>query len=165
MGTFSKTLSPGMRLGWLMAEAEIIDRFVSSGTMAMGGGANPFTAKMVAAYCTSGKWDEHIMWLRGKYQARSEVALDALKEHMPDTVSWTIPDGGYFIWLTLPDTIQVTEFERVANEHNVYFAPGTGFFVNPADGERYIRISFSYVSSDDMHIGIATLAKLIKQYM
>lgn len=164
LGTFSKTLSPGMRLGWLMADADRIDQFVNCGVSAMGGGANPFTAKLVADYCKQGGWDKHILWLREQYQARRDVALNALREYMPDNVSWTYPEGGYFIWITLPDTIRVSEFEHVANEHNVYFAPGTGFFVNPEQGEQHIRISFSYVSSNDMRKGIQILAQLIRKH-
>ena len=162
LGTFSKTLSPGLRMGWLLGEIEQIQRFVTSGKLCMGGGANPFTAKIVADYCQSGAWDTHIQWLRGQYQARRDVALTALKEHMPDSVTWTHPEGGYFIWLTLPEHIHVDELEKIANEKDVYFASGMGFYVNPDDGKHNLRLSFSFVPPDNIRQGIAVLGQLIK---
>ena len=163
LGTFSKTLSPGLRLGWLLGDREQIQRFVTSGKLRMGGGANPFVSKIVADYCKSGAWDKHIQWLRGQYQARRDVALTALKDHMPATVTWTQPDGGYFIWLTLPEHIHVADFEKIANMNNVYFSSGMGFYVNPDNGKHNLRLSFSFVPLEDMKQGIAVLGQLIKE--
>lgn len=161
LGTFSKTLSPGLRLGWLIGDEVIIKRFVNSGTLKMGGGANPFTAKLVADYCQSGAWNKHILWLREQYQARRDIVLNALREHMPASVKWTQPDGGYFIWVTLPDTVHVTNLEQVANTNGVYFASGRGFFVNSDEENHTLRLSYSYVTPSDMQKGIATLGRLI----
>lgn len=163
LGTFSKTLSPGLRMGWLLGDVEKIQRFVTSGKLRMGGGANPFTAKIVADYCKSGAWDKHIQWLRGQYQTRRDIALATLEESMPASVTWTKPDGGYFIWVTLPDAIHVTEFEKIANQNNVYFSSGMGFFVNPDDGKHNLRLSFSFVAHDDMKRGIEILGHVISQ--
>ncbi len=163
LGTFSKTLAPGLRVGWLVADSEWIERFVGSGLLKMGGGANPFTAAVVADYCLSGRWEGHVAWLRDQYQRRCEVALAALRETMPDSVRWTRPRGGYFIWLTLPPNAHVDDLELAAKQERVYFASGKGFFVNPADGKRHLRISFSYVPLDDMRRGIGTLGELIKR--
>jgi len=163
-GTFSKTLSPGLRLGWLLGDAEQIQRFVTSGKLRMGGGASPFTAKIVADYCNSGSWDKHIQWLRGPYKTRRDIALTALKQNMPDSVSWTYPQGGYFIWVTLPDYIHVDELEKLANENAVYFASGMGFYVNPDDGKHNLRLSFSFLPHDDLKRGIEILGKCIAQF-
>ena len=163
LGTFSKTLSPGLRMGWLLGDTEQIQRFVTSGKLRMGGGANPFTAKIVADYCKSGAWDTHIEWLRGQYQTRRDVALTALKQHMPDSVTWTYPQGGYFIWVTLPEHIHVADFEKIANQNDVYFASGVGFYVNPDDGKHNLRLSFSFVPHDDMKRGIVVLGQLVKE--
>lgn len=162
LGTFSKTLSPGMRIGWLVADAEWIQTFITSGTLKMGGGANPFTAKLVANFCQSGQWEKHVLWLRGQYKARRDTMLDALQQHMPEIVTWTHPEGGYFIWVTLPDSVTVDALETVANENNVYFATGTGFYVNPDNGRHNLRLSFSFLTVDDMQTGIATLGRIIK---
>jgi 2-aminoadipate transaminase len=165
LGTFSKTLSPGLRLGWLLGDAEQIQRFVTSGTLRMGGGASPFTAKIVADYCKTGAWDTHIQWLRGQYQARCDIALTALKQHMPNSVSWTYPQGGYFIWVALPEQIHVDDLEKIANENNVYFASGMGFYVNPDDGKHNLRLSFSFLPHDDLQRGIEILARVIEELL
>ena len=164
-GTFSKTLSPGMRVGWMFSEPDRIQQFVDSGKMRMGGGANPFTAKVVADFCKSGAWDRHIQWLRGRYQTRRDMALNTLEKQMPAGVSWTEPDGGYFIWLMLPNRVDVDTLEKVANENNVYFASGKGFYVNPKDGRYALRLSYSLVTYDDLKQGITTLAQVIAELM
>ena len=163
LGTFSKTLAPGLRLGWLLGHEAAIARFVNSGLLAMGGGANPFTAAIVARYCQSGDWERHLAWLRGQYRDRRDIALRALGSSMPDTVSYTKPEGGYFIWLTLPASLRVDELAEHARQENVYFAPGTGFFVNPQHGSRYLRLSFSFVPVDELRAGIEILGALIQR--
>ena len=163
LGTFSKTLAPGLRIGWLMASASTVVKFVGSGKLRMGGGANPFTAAVVAQYCQSGLWDGHVAWLRGQYRERRDVALSALKAAMPASTSWTRPEGGYFIWLRLPDSVPVDELEVAANQHNVYFAPGKGFYVDQDRGRHHLRLSFSYVPLEDMRTGITALGHLIEQ--
>lgn len=163
LGTFSKTLAPGLRIGWLIGSAETVERFVSSGMLRMGGGANPFTAAIVADYCSSGRWEEHVAWLRNQYKYRRDCALAALDAAMPSSTEWTEPEGGYFIWLQLPNNVPVDELERRAKADHVYFAPGKGFFVHPEDGAHHLRLSFSYVPLEDLQSGIAILGRVIKQ--
>ncbi len=162
LGTFSKTLAPGLRIGWLIASAETVKRFVSSGMLRMGGGANPFTAAIVADYCSSGRWEEHVAWLRNQYKYRRDCALAALDAAMPHSAQWTRPDGGYFIWLRLPENVTVDELEGLAKAENVYFASGKGFFVHPEEGAHHLRLSFSYVPLEDLKSGIAILGRVVK---
>ena len=161
LGSFSKTLAPGLRLGWLVGGSSRIAEFVESGVLRMGGGANPFNAALVAAYCLSGAWQAHVDWLRGQYRARRDVALAALEEYMPAGVSWTRPAGGYFIWLRLPQGVDVDDLESLSQAEGVYFASGRGFFAEPSKGARNLRLSYSYLSSDDMRKGIGILGRLI----
>ena len=163
MGSFSKTLAPGFRIGWLIASADRIAGFVGNGVLTMGGGANPFTAAVVADYCRSGAWEAHIAWLRGQYKNRRDLALAALASAMPADVAFTSPAGGYFIWLRLPPSVFLDDLARRARERNVYFSPGTGFFVNPADGAHHLRLSFSFVPLDDLRAGIEILGNLIAE--
>lgn len=161
MGTFSKTLAPGLRMGWLIAPAKRIVGFVGSGVLTMGGGANPFSAAIVAEYCRSGEWEAHLAWLRGQYKQRRDIALAALDAAMPAGVNYTRPSGGYFIWLRLPPAVAVADLAERARQEDVYFAPGTGFYFNPEDGAHHLRLSFSFVPLDDLRGGIEILGRLI----
>ena len=161
LGSFSKTLAPGMRIGWLLASADMIQRFVESGTLRMGGGANPFSSAVVADYCLGGRWDEHVGWLRGQYRRRRDFALEALRQSMPAAASWTRPEGGYFIWLRLPRDLSLSQLESAARRQGVYFAPGRDFFVDPEAGDHHLRLSYSYLSHDDLRAGIGILGRLI----
>ena len=161
LGTFSKTLAPGLRIGWLIASPDRIAGFVESGMLRMGGGANPFTAAVVSDYCRIGAWEAHVHWLRRQYKRRRDLALKALEASMPSGVTWTRPRGGYFIWLRLPSSVHVDALEARAQEKGVYFASGKGFYVNPVEGIHHLRLSFSFVPLPDLKFGIEALGKLI----
>ena len=163
IGSFSKTLAPGMRVGWLIGAGERIERFVGGGVLTMGGGANPFSAAIVAQYCRSGGWEAHVGWLRGQYRKRRDVALRALESALPAGATYTRPKGGYFIWLRLPQAARVDALAAKARERGIYFAPGSGFFVNPEDGMHHLRLSFSYLPLEDLRAGIAGLGELISE--
>ncbi|MBX3064077.1 MAG: PLP-dependent aminotransferase family protein [Anaerolineae bacterium] len=161
IGSFSKTLAPGLRVGWLVGKAGEIENFVNCGTTQMGGGANPFAAQIVAEYCRSGQWTAHVEQLRSLYQRRCETTLAALKHYMPSTVHWTHPTGGFFIWLTLPQGFVAADFKKTALAHGVAVASGAGFFVHPDDGKRCIRLAFSFAALPDIERGVQILGGLL----
>lgn len=165
IGSFSKTLAPGLRLGWLVGSADDIQRGVHAGTSQMGGGANPFTAQIVAEFCCAGHWERHVEQLRSLYQKRRDVALSALSRAMPDGVTWTTPAGGFFIWLTLPEGLSAQDVKQAAAQRGVVVAAGNGFFVTPSDGTRHLRLAFSYAPPDDLEKGIILLGETIRSLL
>jgi 2-aminoadipate transaminase len=161
IGSFSKTLAPGLRLGWLLGSEDAIQRCIGCGTTQMGGGANPFVANIVAEYCRSGSWQAHILQLRSLYKRRRDVALAALEQYMPDGVSWTHPAGGFFIWLSLPEDVFGQNVKHLALQQGVALAAGEGFCVHQADGAHHMRLAYSCASPDDIDTGIRILARVI----
>jgi 2-aminoadipate transaminase len=164
IGSFSKIVAPGLRLGWLIATPEHIQRCVHCGTSQMGGGANPFAAHVVAEYCRAGHLEPHIARLRQVYRRRRDVILTALERHMPPGVTWTRPRGGFFVWLTLPEGISVGPLREAARQREVLFVPGTGFFAG-GGGERNLRLAFSFVPPDEIERGVVILAQAIGEVM
>ncbi len=162
IGSFSKTLAPGLRLGWLVGTEEAIEECVNSGTTQMGGGANPFIAHMVAEYCRSGHWQQHIAHLQALYKMRRDVALTALQRTMPSDVAWTHPSGGFFIWLTLPSHIFAQQVKQQALQRGVLVAAGEGFFVNPSDGTHHLRLAYSCAAPDAIDSAIYILAQVMR---
>jgi DNA-binding transcriptional MocR family regulator len=163
VGSFSKTLAPGLRLGWILSSEETIQRCIDCGTTQMGGGANPFVAHIVTEYCQSGAWESHLTRLRMLYKSRRDRALAALNHSMPAEVRWTEPAGGFFLWLTLPQHVLAQDVKRLALQQGVEVASGEGFFVQPAEGAHHLRLTYSCATPDDIEAGIQVLAKVIQR--
>jgi 2-aminoadipate transaminase len=163
VGSFSKTLAPGLRLGWMLSSEETIQRCIDCGTTQMGGGANPLVAHIVAEYCQSGAWEPHLAHIRMLYKSRRDRALAALERYMPAEVRWTEPAGGFFLWLTLPQRVLAQDVKRLALQQGVEVAAGEGFFVQPAEGAHHLRLTYSCATPDDIEAGIHVLAKVIQR--
>ncbi|HVO44166.1 MAG TPA: PLP-dependent aminotransferase family protein, partial [Aggregatilineales bacterium] len=163
IGSFSKTLAPGLRLGWLVGSEADIQRFVNCGTTQMGGGANPFTANVVAEYCRKGYLEPHVARLRSLYQRRRDVTLTALGRYMPEGVAWTHPTGGFFIWVRLPATVFAQQVKRAALERGVMLAAGEGFFLDPGDGVHNLRVAFSFAAPADIEKAVKILGQVIEE--
>jgi 2-aminoadipate transaminase len=161
IGSVSKTIAPGLRVGWIVAASEIVRRCVECGTTQMGGGANPLAAQIVAEYCQQGYWDTHLQNICDLYQARRNTMLAALKQYMSPQVTWTQPLGGFFVWLTLPEKRYGVLVKEEASERGVLVASGGGFFVNPSDGQRNLRLTYSFASLADIDTAIRILAEVI----
>jgi 2-aminoadipate transaminase len=164
LGTFSKIIAPGLRLGWLSGPPEIVDMLIESGLRCMGGGANPVTANAISFFCKEGHLDSHIAEVRQVYKQRRDVMVETLRSTMPEGVSWTEPEGGFFIWLTLPDSlpsVKVVQWGKVAG---VWFPSGDLFFAGPPPGQ-HLRMAFSYVKPEKISKGIEKLAQVIKNHL
>ncbi|MBC7814491.1 MAG: PLP-dependent aminotransferase family protein [Burkholderiales bacterium] len=163
IGSFSKTLAPGLRLGWLIASAEAIAGFVDCGTTQMGGGASPLSAQIVAEYCRQGHWEAHILHLQQVYQMRRDIMLAALEQYMPEGVTWTMPAGGFFVWVTLPENVFAREVKRQAQEHRVMVAAGPNYFIDPNsdNGQHNLRLTYSFAPPEDIETAVRILAEVV----
>lgn len=159
VGTFSKTIAPGIRTGWLTAPSRV-RRGIRS---VAAGGTNTFTQAAVGHYCWSGRLEQAVPELRETYADRCEHMLDALETEMPADVSWTQPDGGFFIWAELPDEIDTSEMLSDATEAGVTYLPGSMFY--PDDGgESALRLNFTFVKPAQITEGIRALADCVRRH-
>lgn len=162
IGSFSKIMAPGLRLGWLVAAPEHIARYMACGATQMSGGANPFVAHVVAEYCCAGHLEPQIVKLRAVYKHRCAVTLDALARHMPPGTIWTEPRGGFFVWLTLPAGVDAGALRARARARGVDFVPGAGFYAGGGEaGKNKLRLAFSFVPPEDIEKGIKVLGELV----
>jgi len=157
VGTFSKTVAPGVRLGWVLGDAAAI-RAVD--TVAPGG-TNTFTRSVVGRYCDAGGLESALPDLRDAYRNRRDRLLDALDRHMPPDAIWTEPEGGFFVWVELPEDVDTTAMLDDAIDAGVTYLPGAMFY--PDDGsEHCLRLSFSYEDPDAIERGVEALAETVR---
>jgi 2-aminoadipate transaminase len=159
--TFSKILSPGMRLGWVVAPAPVIDKLV----LGKGGAdlcCSSISQYFVTEYFGSGPWQEYVLSLIELYRRRRDVMLDALAEQFPREASWTHPHGGLFIWATLPDYIDTTDLLARALRDNVAFVPGRAAYVDGRGGS-CMRLNFSSVPEDEIREGIRRIGECVRE--
>jgi 2-aminoadipate transaminase len=161
VGTFSKVLSPGIRVGYVLAPAPVLDRLV---LLKQGRDlhTDALAQSMVAEYCCGFGLDRHIERLRPAYRARRDAMLAALRDLMPAGVSWTQPAGGMFLWVTLPERIAVKELLPAAVDAGVSFVPGTAFHADAA-GAHSLRLNFTSSSLQEIAAGVGLLARLVEE--
>ncbi|MFN8177482.1 MAG: PLP-dependent aminotransferase family protein [bacterium] len=159
--TFSKILSPGVRLGWVVADPDIIARLTVA-KQAVDLCTSSFTQVLVREYLATGRIDALIERSRGIYAEKRRVILDALDAEMDPSwgVKWTRPEGGLFLWMTLPPPLDAHELFRVAIEENVAFVSGTAFHCD-GGGRNTLRINFSYSSPAQLRTAVQRLARAI----
>jgi 2-aminoadipate transaminase len=160
-GTFSKIMSAGMRLGWVVGPALLIEK---AAKLKADGGTSPFTSNVAAEYAASGELAEHIVDLVEIYRRRRDTMAEALKTEMPEGVEWTEPNGGFFMWLTLPEGCDSVAMLPEARAHGVEFLPGTGCFFD-GSGRSNIRLSFSFSDEEAIQRGVKILAGIIREYV
>ncbi len=160
IGSFSKIMSPGLRLGWLVGPEKHISSFIDSGFRHMGGGANPMVANALSIYCKEGLLEPHIECLRTLYKSRKDIMLDALRTSMPRGVQWTEPGGGFFIWITLPNGLSSKDIVKEARKSGLWIMAGDSFFAERPMGQ-HLRLAFSYVEKDKIREGINKLGSIL----
>lgn len=161
LGSFSKTLAPGFRVGWALAPHAIREKLVLAMESAVLSHSS-FTQLAVGQYLATQPWREQIKTFRELYRERRDAMLDALEALMPAGVSWTKPAGGFFVWATLPEGLNSKALLPRAVAERVAFVPGTGFF-SDGSGARQMRLSFCYPQPDRIREGVRRLAGVIEQ--
>jgi DNA-binding transcriptional MocR family regulator len=157
LGSFSKTIAPGLRLGYLTADAALAGRAASSGVIDSGGGIAHLPALAVAAYVATGAYPAHVDDLRRLYRARRDALLAALAEHMPGA-SWTQPRGGFFTWVTLPNGLDAAALLPAAEARGVSYVPGRRFYATGDGGRSALRLAFTRYAEADLAEGARRIA-------
>lgn len=157
MGTLSKTMGPGMRLGWLVGPPALISRLTA---LKVDGGTNVFGAHVAAEWLPE-KLLPHVDRLRAVYRRRRDLMLAALERHMPPGVTWTVPDGGFFIWVTFPEGIDTAAMHPQVNELGAEYLPGPTCFAD-GSGPNQLRLSFSFAQDEEIDDGIRIIADVAR---
>ena len=158
LGTFSKTLAPGLRVGWAVAPHAIREKLILANEAAVLSPSS-FSQMTVSEYLSTADWKGQIATFRDVYRERRDAMLGALHEQLP-TLQWTVPNGGFYIWLTLPDYLDSKAMLPRAVKELVAYTPGTAFYTD-GGGRNAMRLSFCYPTPDFIREGIRRLAIVI----
>ena len=164
LGTFSKTLAPGLRLGWIAAPAEVTRKVVQ---LKQGTDLHTSTFTQMVAYeiARTGFIDKHVREIRKVYHARMVAMSEALKKYFPTETSWKNPLGGMFLWVRLPDGVDSREVLKIAVENKVAFVPGNAFFASGDTGFEYMRLNFSNSTPSRIEEGVRRLGSAVARVM
>jgi 2-aminoadipate transaminase len=162
VGTFSKILSPGIRLGWAVAPPPVMEKIVL-GKQAADLCTSTLTQYFVREYFAEGRWREYVESLVEIYRDRRDAMVESLREHFPPQASWTEPEGGLFIWATLPDYIDTSDLLAKALREDVAFVPGQAAYAEEGRGRSSMRLNFSGVGSDEIREGIRRIGNAVAE--
>jgi 2-aminoadipate transaminase len=164
LSTFSKTLAPGLRLGWIVAPERVMAKLVQAKQ-----GADLHTSTLVQYLandiCQRGLIRAHVRRVRSTYRERRDAMLKAMEEHFPTSVTWTRPQGGLFLWVQMPEYMDSVRLLEVALEEKVAFVPGHAFYPGGSDGRCCMRLNFSHSTPDMIEEGIERLGRAIRRQM
>jgi 2-aminoadipate transaminase len=162
LGTFSKILSPGIRLGWVVAPPPVLEK-IGLGKQSTDLCTSTLTQYFVREYFSEGRWRSYVDDLIGLYRGRRDVMLESLERHFPESAHWTEPQGGLFVWATLPGYIDTTDLLAKALRENVAFVPGRGAFADGVRGANSMRLNFSGSTEDQIREGIRRIGDVISE--
>lgn len=163
LGSFSKIISPGIRTGYVVAPTAIYQKLVL-GKQAADLCSSPLNQLFVHEFVATGVWREYVERLKTLYVSRRDALLQALRDEFPAEATWTRPQGGFFVWATLPGTIHTGDLLVKAIEENVAFVRGDAFFVD-GQGTSSMRLNFSYMSEELIQEGVRRLGRVIRDQM
>ena len=162
LGTFSKILSPGLRLGWLCAPPPVLAKVVL-GKQASDLCTSTLAQYFVDEFFAEGRWREYVDELCDVYRARRDAMLESLEQHFPAEATWSEPEGGLFLWATLPDYIDTTDLLARALRENVAFVPGVAAFADGRTGKNSMRLNFSGSTEDEIREGIRRIGAVVAE--
>ena len=167
LGSFSKVLAPGLRLGFIVAPKAVYPKLLQA-KQAADLHSPGFNQRLISEVMKDGFLDRHVPTIRALYKSQRDAMLDALAREMPvgdarNTLTWNAPAGGMFLWARLPEGMNAVDLLPFAVEQGVAFVPGAPFYASGAD-PRTLRLSFVTPSVEDIHRGVAALAKAIQVY-
>jgi 2-aminoadipate transaminase len=167
LSTFSKTLAPGLRIGWIVAPPEVISKLTQ---LKQGADLHTSTFNQMVAFevARDGFLDEHVKLIRRVYRERRDAMLEALRAEFPTEVTWTRPQGGLFLWVTLPEGMDAQQLFAAAIQENVAFVPGDSFYAPNGiadEGRRHLRLNFSASDPDKIREGIRRLGVSIRKQL
>jgi 2-aminoadipate transaminase len=162
MGSFSKVLAPGLRLGFVVAPTVMYPKLLQA-KQAADLHSPGFNQRMITEVMKDGFLDRHIPTIRALYKSQRDVMLQALAKDMPGDVTWNSPDGGMFLWARLPEGMNAQALLPLAVDKGVAFVPGAAFYADHGDA-RTMRLSFVTPDADDIRRGVAALAAAIREH-
>ncbi|WP_291427019.1 aminotransferase class I/II-fold pyridoxal phosphate-dependent enzyme, partial [Deinococcus sp.] len=162
LGSFSKILAPGSRLGWIQAAPELLSRLIANGMIASGGGFSPLGGALIRSMFELDLLPGYVQGLRDTFRGRAAALGDALDDLRPLGIEFQRPSGGYFIWVTLPDGLDsVTLLDRAVS-NGVRYQPGPKF--SPDGGQRgQLRLCFAYYAEEDLRGGVRRLGQALQE--
>jgi 2-aminoadipate transaminase len=163
VGTFSKLIAPGLRLGWVAASRDIIRRLAQ---LKSDGGSCPLTQRIIVEFFRSGGFTAHVERVQHTYRMHRDRAVDAIRRELP-YAACMVPEGGYYLWITLPDHIDGDELAMQALKEGVTVMAGSAFFAGASGRfpKNHLRLSYSHVSPDQIDEGIRRLGRAYRAYV
>ncbi len=165
LGSFSKSLSPGLRVGFMTADEATATASIDGGLLESGGGISHVSSLVIAEFARTGEYDANVLRLREIYGARRDALTMALLAELGGVADWVAPDGGYFVWVTFRKPIDLVALRMAADRHGTSFVPGTVFFAEGSGGEagaRSLRLAFSHYPPEQLAEGVRRLAAAVR---
>ncbi len=162
VGTLSKILSPGIRVGWAVAPPPVMEK-IALGKQATDLCTSTLSQYFALEYFAEGRWRAYVDSLCNVYRSRRDAMLEALERHFPEQASWTRPSGGLFVWATLPSYIDTSDLLAKALRENVAFVPGAAAFVDGTRGSNSMRLNFSGSTEDEIREGVRRIGNVVAE--
>jgi 2-aminoadipate transaminase len=163
LGSFSKVVTPGLRLGWICAGNDVMEKIVVA-KQSSDLHSNYLSQRAIYQYLVDNDLDEHILNIRKVYKKQRDLMVSMIEEHFPEEIKCTKPEGGMFLWVMLPEEVSSLHLFKLATKENVAFVPGRAFYVD-GGGDNTLRLNFSNSDEEKIEEGIKRLAKVIKRIL